>query len=343
VIDALIDRGLLPDPIVRAGIRRIVASRLREQEAGGVEEQSRRFNLLLDRLEGEPVALATDAANRQHYEVPAAFFELVLGPHLKYSAAWWPDGVHSLADAEERMLALTMERAGCGDGQRILELGCGWGSLTLYLAAKCPGSHIIAVSNSATQREFVTARACARGLDNVTVITADINDFDIAGHFDRVVSVEMLEHVRNHRTLFGRIARWLAPDGRFFAHVFAHRRFAYAFEPSGEADWIARHFFTGGLMPSDDLFLHLQDDLALERHWRFDGTHYQRTAEAWLANLDRCAAGVDAVLASEYGAAAAGPWRERWRVFFMACAEMFGCRDGQEWIVSHYRFVRRDR
>ena len=343
MIDAIIDRGLLPDPIVRAGIRRIVASRLREQEAGGVEEQSRRFNTLLDRLERGPVALATDAANRQHYEVPAGFFELVLGPHLKYSAAWWPEGVQTLADAEERMLALTMERAGCADGQRILELGCGWGSLTLYLAAMCPASRITAVSNSTSQREFVTARARMRGLENVTVITADINDFDTDVRFDRVVSVEMLEHVRNHRSLFARIARWLTPGGRFFAHVFAHRRFAYAYEASGEADWMARHFFTGGLMPSDDLFLHLQDDLALERHWRFDGTHYQRTADAWLANLDRHAADVDAVLASQYGAAAARRWRERWRVFFMACAEMFGCRGGQEWIVSHYRFARRDR
>lgn len=343
MIDAIIDSGLLPDHIVRAVIRRIVASRLREQEAGGIEEQSHRFNSLLDRLDSGPLALATGDANRQHYEVPAAFFEQVLGPHLKYSAAWWPDGVHTLADAEERMLALTMERAGCTDGQRILELGCGWGSLTLYLAANCRASQIVAVSNSASQREFVMARARARGLDNVTVITADINDFHTDVRFDRVVSVEMLEHVRNHRTLFARIARWLTPDGWFFAHVFAHRRFAYVFEASGEVDWMARHFFTGGLMPSDDLFLHLQDDLALERHWRFDGTHYQRTAEAWLANLDRHAPAVDAVLASEYGAAAARQWRERWRVFFIACAEMFGCRAGQEWIVSHYRFARRAR
>jgi cyclopropane-fatty-acyl-phospholipid synthase len=342
VIDALIDSGLVPDAMLRAGIRRIVASRLREEEAGGVEGQSRRFNALLETLARGPVAIAADAANQQHYDVPPAFFELVLGPQLKYSASWWPEGVETLAEAERRMLALTTERAGCADGQRILELGCGWGSLTLHLAATCPASRITAVSNSASQREFVTERARRLGLGNVTVITADVSDFDTDLRFDRVVSVEMLEHVRNHRALFARIARWLEPDGRFFAHVFAHRRFAYAFESRGEADWMARYFFTGGLMPSDDLFLHLQRDLVVERHWRIDGTHYQRTAEAWLANLDCHAAAVESVLALEHGASEAKRWRARWRVFFIACAEMFGCRGGQEWIVSHYRFARRE-
>ena len=342
MIDGIIDRGILPDAVVRAGIRRIVAGRLREQEAGGVEQQVHRVDALLEALHGGPVAIEAGTANQQHYEVPAAFFRLVLGPHLKYSASWWPAGVHTLLEAEEQMLAITTERAGCADGQRILELGCGWGSLTLYLAARFPASKIIAVSNSASQREFVTAKAWARGLRNVTVLTADINTFDIDQRFDRIVSVEMLEHVRNHRALFARVARWLTPDGRFFAHVFAHRRFTYAFESRGPSDWMARHFFTGGLMPSHDLFLRLQDDLAIEQDWHFDGTHYQRTAEAWLANLDRHGTAVDAVLALHYGSDARR-WRARWRVFFMACAEMFGCRGGQEWIVSHYRFARRPR
>jgi cyclopropane-fatty-acyl-phospholipid synthase len=341
MIDTLLDRGLVPDPIVRAGIRRVVAGRLREQERGGIDGQSARFTALLESLRSSSIALETEAANAQHYELPPRFFELVLGPHLKYSGAWWPDGVTTLAEAERRMLDLTTERAKIEDGQRILELGCGWGSLTLHLARAFPNSRIVALSNSVPQRLYITGRASALGLGNVEVLTADINHFDTTAQFERIVSVEMLEHVRNHAALFARLARWLTPDGRFFAHVFAHRRFAYPYEARGAADWMARYFFTGGMMPSDDLFLHAQDDLAIERHWRFDGRHYQRTAEAWLVNFDRHRAGIDAVLAEVYGPAEVTRWRTRWRVFFMACAEMFGYRDGQEWIVSHYRFKRR--
>jgi cyclopropane-fatty-acyl-phospholipid synthase len=341
MIETLVDRGVLPDPIIRAGIRRVVAGRLREQERGGIDGQSARFQALLDSLKATEIAVATGAANAQHYELPPRFFELVLGPHLKYSSAWWPEGVLTLAEAEQRMLDLTARRAEIDDGQRILELGCGWGSLTLYLAQAYPRSTIVALSNSAPQREYIVAKAQRLGIGNVSVVTADINTFDTTEVFDRIVSVEMLEHVRNHPALFARIARWLAPDGRFFAHVFAHRRFAYPYEVRGASDWMARYFFTGGMMPSDDLFLHAQDDLAIERHWRFDGRHYRRTAEAWLQNFDRNFTAIGPVLADVYGPDQVARWRARWRVFFMACAEMFGYRDGQEWIVSHYRFKRR--
>jgi len=341
MIETLIDRGVLPDPVIRAGIRRVVAGRLKEQERGGIDAQSARFASLLTTLRSSSIAIETDAANTQHYELPPRFFELVLGPHLKYSGAWWPDGVETLEEAERRMLELTTERAQVEDGHRILELGCGWGSLTLHLARRFPASRIVAVSNSAPQREFITAQAAAEGLTNVEVITADINVFDTTDEFERIVSVEMLEHVRNHAALFSRIARWLSPGGRFFAHVFAHRRFAYPYEVRSASDWMARYFFTGGMMPSDDLFLHNQDDLAIEQHWRMDGRHYQRTAEAWLQNFDRHTDQIDAIFAEVYGSREVTRWRARWRVFFMACAEMFGYRAGQEWIVSHYRFKRR--
>jgi cyclopropane-fatty-acyl-phospholipid synthase len=282
--------------------------------------------------------VATAAANRQHYEVPSAFFAAVLGPRLKYSAAWWPPGVASLDEAEARMLDLTLERAEIRDGQSILDLGCGWGAFTLHAAARHPAARILAVSNSRSQGAFVEAEARARGLDNVTIATADINAFAPQQRFDRIVSVEMLEHVRNHAALFRRIARWLHGDGRLFVHVFSHREFAYLFEERGPSDWMARHFFTGGMMPSDSWLTRCQDALVAEASWRLGGEHYQRTAEAWLRNLDARRGEVDDILGDVYGMDQVTRWRTRWRVFFMACAEMFGYDGGVEWGISHYRF-----
>jgi cyclopropane-fatty-acyl-phospholipid synthase len=340
-VEALLDRDLLPDWLIRLGIRRIVAGRLHEQEQGGIDAQAARFAAVLAALGASPIAATPEAANAQHYELPPAFFEQVLGPHLKYSSAWWPDGVRTLAEAERRMLQLSVARAGIERGQSILELGCGWGSLTLFLAETFPDNPIVAVSNSAPQRTYILDKAAARGFSNIDVITADINHFEIDRSFDRIVSVEMLEHVRNYPALFRRIARWLAPEGRLFVHVFAHRHFAYPFEARDASDWMARYFFTGGMMPSDELFLHIQDDLAVEEHWRLSGRHYQKTADAWLRNMDERRAAIDPVLADVYGPDAVTMWRVRWRVFFMACAEMFGYANGDEWIVSHYRFRRR--
>lgn len=323
----LAERGLVPLPGLRLGVRRLLSRRLADASDGpSVEAFSRE-------LARSPVALVPEKANEQHYELPPAFFETVLGPHLKYSGAWWPDGVRTLAEAEDAMLALTVERAALADGQSILELGCGWGSLTLYMARRFPDARITAVSNSGPQRRFIESRAPS----NVRVITADMNELDLDGRFDRVVSVEMFEHMRNYRELLRRIRSWMHDDGRLFVHVFCHRSLAYPFETEGTDDWMGRHFFTGGIMPSFDLLAHFDDDVEIEDSWAVDGTHYERTARAWRENLEARRDELMPVLRSTYGSEAQR-WYHRWRLFFLACEELFGYRHGTEWLVGHYRF-----
>ena len=335
----LCERGLVPDALTRLGIRRLCAQRLREEGADDLVRADARFRELLDELRRSPIAIETAAANEQHYEVPARFFELCLGKRLKYSSAYYPTGQESLDEAEEAMLALYGERAELADGQQILELGCGWGSLTLWMAARYPNARITGVSNSGSQRDHILAQAAARGLGNVEILTRDVVQLELPEeNYDRVVSIEMFEHMRNYRHLLANVARWLKPDGKLFVHIFAHRHLMYPFLAEGDDNWMGKYFFTGGLMPSADTLLHFQQDLSIEDRWLLPGTHYQRTANHWLENQDRNQREVMAVLAAAYGSENAERWSQRWRMFWMACAELFGYEDGRQWLVAHYRF-----
>lgn len=331
------ERRWLPDSIIRAGIRAICSERLRSLGSDPEElaETTERYRQSMDR---EPVAATPELANRQHYEVPVSFFELMLGPARKYSCGYWAKTTTSLAEAEEAALRQTCEHAALEDGHRILELGCGWGSLTLYMASRYPRSKITAISNSGSQRAFIEGEARRLRLSNLEVVTCDINDYEASGVYDRVVSVEMFEHVRNHRQLLARIRHWLASDGKLLVHLFCGAGPPYSYEVEGPRDWMARHFFSGGVMPSDDLMLRCQDDLVVERQWRWSGQHYRRTLEAWLERLDLRAEEAERCLAE---AGEPDPRRalQRWRMFVMACSELFGYGGGRCWWVSHYRFA----
>ncbi|EIT69273.1 MULTISPECIES: SAM-dependent methyltransferase [Hydrocarboniphaga] len=344
VID-LCERGLIPDTLTRLGMRQLMRRRLSDEAAHDGELRSRRFNEFLSELRASPIAINTQDANTQHYEVPAEFFHLHLGPRLKYSCCFYPSGRETLAQAEEHMLALYAQRAGLVDGQRILDLGCGWGSLSLWLAERYPNSQIVGLSNSHGQREFIERRARVLGLGNLRIVTGNIVEFEfpaagIEAGFDRVISIEMFEHMKNYGLLLAKIARWLKAEGKLFVHIFAHKLLAYHFEVQGQSDWMSQYFFTGGTMPSENLLLNFQDDLRIEQQWWVDGRHYEKTSNHWLAGMDAQKDEILRVFAPTYGDRSA-LWFARWRMFYMAVAELFGYADGNEWGVAHYRFAKR--
>ena len=328
--EPLLENGLLPDTAVRFGIRSQLRSRLKQQrgDADGT-------GALVEALRSGPIATHTDAANRQHYEVPTEFFRLVLGPRWKYSSGYWAGATADLGAAEEAMLDLYVERARISGGERILDLGCGWGSLSLYLAERFPAARIVAVSNSSTQAAHIDARCAELTLDNVDVHVADVNDFVPAGRFDRVLSIEMFEHMSNYRALLQRISGWLRQDGLLFVHHFAHRDLAYPFDAAGDSEWMAKHFFSGGIMPSADLLERFAEHMRVVDRWIVDGTHYQRTCEAWLMQATQHREEIMEIFRGAYGEADARRHFHYWRVFFMACAELFGYRGGSEWFVVH--------
>jgi len=340
---AVVERGLAPDELTRAAIRRLCRARLREQQGQGVADRECQKEVFVQSMRVSPIAPLAEKANEQHYELPPEFFELVLGPHRKYSCCYWKNDTSDLAAAEEAALAITCERAELVDGQQVLELGCGWGSLSLWMAEQYPNSQITAVSNSVSQRQYIQGAARQRGLTNLRVVTADMNNFapTCAGQhsdrYDRVVSVEMFEHMRNYDLLLRRIATWLRPGGTVFVHIFCHQRLVYPFDTEGSANWMGRYFFTGGMMPSADLIRKFQGDLAVCDQWSWNGRHYQRTAEAWLKNLDDNSVAALDIMRDTYGRGQAARWLNRWRVFFLAVSELFGYAAGEEWLVAHYR------
>lgn len=332
---ALVERGLVPDFITRIAIRRLLAQRLEEEASPAGSARRAQF---VAGLRQAPLAIEQAAANAQHYEVPVQLYERCLGKRLKYSSGWWGEGVRNLDEAEEAMLAKSVAHAGLRDGMDILEIGCGWGSLSLYMAEHFPQARIVAISNSHTQREFITTRAHQRGFANLTVLTRDVVDFTTDLRFDRVVSIECFEHLRNYHELFRRIRGWLKPEGKLWTHIFVHRLYTYPFETdaadSDDGNWMSRHFFTGGQMPAFDLFSLCNDDLVVEDAVRINGTHYAKTARAWLDNLDRFRPALRELLS------APGESPEvrlnRWRMFFMSCEELWNYRGGEEWLVGHY-------
>ncbi len=335
---SLLEKDLLPDFAIRAGIRNLLKQRLKDEDKGDPEAQEAHLMKLIAELKASPIAINTTEANEQHYEVPADFFTLVMGKHMKYSSGYWKQGVNDIDTSERDMLDLTCQRAELKDGQKVLELGCGWGSLSLFMAEKFPNSKITSVSNSHSQKAYIDGQAQKRGIKNLIIITADMNAFQITEKFDRVVSVEMFEHMRNYKLLLKKVYDFLLRDGKLFVHIFTHKEYAYKFEVLDETDWMSKYFFTGGIMPSDHLLFYFNDNMIVENHWLVGGTHYSKTSEAWLNGMDKNKAKVMEIMKRVYGDKEAVRWWVYWRIFFMACAELWGYDNGREWIVSHYLF-----
>ena len=336
MLDTFLKKNWVPDFLIRLGIRHFLGERLHQEFCASEEIRRQKMQNLIAQMNAAAIALNTTEANQQHYEVPTEFYQLVLGSHLKYSSAFWPEKTRTLDDAETAMLQLSSQRAELKNGQSILELGCGWGSLTLWMAQHFPDSAITAVSNSATQKTYIETTARQRGIGNVKIITQDMNTFSATEKFDRIVSVEMFEHMRNYAHLLERARSWIKDDGKLFIHIFTHKKYTYFFEDRDPNDWMSRYFFTGGLMPADDLLYQFQTHFTVQEHWQINGTHYGRTARCWLENMDKNQKKIQEIFKKTYGEENALSWQVYWRIFFMACEELWNYDQGKEWLVSHY-------
>lgn len=339
---SILEKGMIPDPIIRLGIRKLLKQRLEEERIQDPEQNHFKFMSLVQELRESSIAVETQAANEQHYEVPTEFYQLCLGKHLKYSSGYWKPGVKDIDHSERDMLELTIQRADLKDGQHILEMGCGWGSLSLFMAERFSKAKVTGVSNSRTQKLHIDAEAAKRGITNLTIITKDMNHFDTPERFDRIVSVEMFEHMRNYERLFSKVHHFLRPEGKLFIHIFTHKDLAYKFEVKDDSDWMSKYFFTGGIMPSDSLMLYFAKGFEILNHWRVSGKHYSKTSEAWLDNMDKNKDQVKDIFVRFYGESEARKWQVYWRIFFMACAELWGYNGGEEWMVSHYLFQKKE-
>ena len=339
---SMIEKGFIPDLLVRTGIRALLRKRLIDINSNECELADKNQMKMISVMNASPIAMNTSSANEQHYEVPPEFYELILGERFKYSCCFWGEGTDNLNHAEINALKITCKRAMLNDGQTILDMGCGWGSLSLWIAENYPNTSVLSVSNSKTQKIFIENIAKSKHLTNIQVITEDMKEFNTDKKFDRIVSLEMFEHMKNYKKLFNRVSSWLKNDGLFFMHIFCHKTVPYEFIDNGPNDWMSRHFFTGGIMPSDDLPLFFQDDLSIMKRWRWNGNHYAKTCNAWLKRMDSQEPAIAEVLEKVYGDNKE-QWRQRWRIFFMSCAELFAFNGGNEWYVSHYLFKKNNK
>ena len=329
----LTELGIIPESVLRVAIKKIIQQRLSEIPINTEERQSKKTDFI-EALRSSPIALSTNQANEQHYEVPPSFFQEIMGSYLKYSCGWFDENTTSLDTAEENMLKLYVERLGIQNHQRVLDLGCGWGSFTLFAAEKFPNSNFVAVSNSNDQIEFIKNTAKARSLENVEAIKQDMNDLSLEGSFDRIISVEMFEHMRNYGALLKNLGDHLLKDGKLFVHIFTHRDHPYPYEVRGPSDWMSKYFFTSGLMPSHDIFSYFEEDFVVRQSWKINGMHYAKTCNLWLQNHYKNKKTILDIFTGHYP----NPrqWFVRWQLFFLACEELFAYSEGKEWFVSHY-------